>query len=131
MSQIDQFLTDYTTTTALNTLLSNYATLSYVNTKLSDYTTTTALNTWLSSYATLSYVNTELSDYTTTTDLTTLLLGKNDSLNFPAGGGSPLIDASYNNVRRIDTNSPLSYTVQNGVTIKLSCDSCSKSESDT
>ena len=58
-------------------------------------------------------------------------MGKNDSLNFPAGGGSPLIDASYNNVRRIDTNSQLSYTVQNGVTIKLSCDCYSKSESDT
>ena len=96
-----------------------------------EYTNTNDLTTLISRYATLSYVNTELTSYTNTTNLTTLLLGKNESLHVPAGDGSPLIDAPYNNVRRIDTNSPLSYTVQNGVTITLSCDSYTTSHVDT
>ena len=89
--------------------------------------TKTEVNTLITDFQTdrevTTSINTALTDYTNTTDLTTLLSGKHKSLNFPAGtGGTPFIDESWNNVRKNNTNSPLSFIVESGVTIKLSCD---------
>ena len=53
-------------------------------------------------------------------------------MNYPLGtGGTPVIDGGYDNVRKIDVNSPLSYVVQSGITIKLSCDSYTTSQVNT
>ena len=87
----DEDLTDYATTTAMNTALSNKADTSHTHSQyvtdedLTSYVTATAMNTALSGKADTSHTHSQyvtdddLSDYATTTAMNTALNGKADS----------------------------------------------------
>jgi hypothetical protein len=66
-------LSNYVTTSALNTALSSYVTSAVFTQTLQDYVTTTNLSQTLSDYVTSSGLNNILANYVTTTSLNTIL----------------------------------------------------------
>ena len=94
-------LSDYTTTTDMNTKLADYATTTAVDTKLADYTTTTDMNTKLADYAKSDSVYSKAAADTA--------FAKADASNLPSDVGgwqsklgisdisSKLVDFSYDN----------------------------------
>lgn len=63
-------LSDYVTTSALNTKLADYVTSTQLTTKLTDYVTSSSLTTTLSNYATTANVTAALAPYAKTADIT-------------------------------------------------------------
>lgn len=62
--------------------LSNYVTTTALNTALADYVTSTDINTLLADYVTASSLNTTLSGYPTTGTMNTALNGKQDKIQY-------------------------------------------------
>ena len=83
---LNTILAGYTNTTALNTLLTNYVLSTTLTSTLANYTDTTALNTLLGNYVLTTTLNNTLAKYTDTTALTTLLSHKQDNLSVTGQG---------------------------------------------
>lgn len=64
-------LSDYVTTSALNTKLADYVTTTQLNTKLADYVTSASLTSTLSGYVTTASLTSTLAPYAKTAEITT------------------------------------------------------------
>lgn len=66
-------LSDYVTVTALNTALANYVTATTLSTTLADYVTVTSLSTTLANYVTATLLSTTLGSYYTKTEIDAMI----------------------------------------------------------
>ncbi len=94
---LNTILVGYTTTTALNTLLTNYVLSTTLPSMLANYTDATALNTLLGNYVLTTTSNNTLANYTDTTGLNALLSNYTDTTALNTLLGNYILTTTLNN----------------------------------